>query len=104
MKITRARLKQIITKELGQAQLTEMIYEVLRPYSHVQDAAVNIEGYVEFGNVSVGGGAQRYVYDTNDQAAEAYNELKRRFTEFKFGIWMSDYGNYVQVSGAQSFS
>ena len=82
-------------------QLMEMIREVLRPYSHVLDVASGLEGYERLGNVSVGGGAQRYVYDTNEQAIAAYDELKRRFASFKFSLHRNDYGNYVQVSGGR---
>ena len=85
-----------------QNQLMEMIHQELRegpqsPYYSVHQAVANMPGYKDFGNVSIGGGAQRYTFESEDDGKTAKNELSRRFRSFTFH-W-DDLGQYVQVSG-----
>jgi len=83
-------------------QLMEMIRQELSegpwsPYYRVHQAVAKMPGYKDFGNVSIGGGAQRYTFESEDAGKAAKNELSRRFRSFTFH-W-SDLGQYVQVSG-----
>ena len=83
-------------------QLMEMVRQELSegpwsPYYRVHQAVAKMPGYTDFGNVSIGGGAQRYTFESEDAGKAAKNELSRRFRSFTFH-W-SDLGQYVQVSG-----